>query len=335
VQLVDKILRRQEAVIANDVEKTLLPEELTPPVHGLGDAVGVDQQNIALVEGKGIRLDGVAEKVLVRQRDADGKAVRIEIIGFVAGAAVEDHRIVAGAGVVDASLFGIDDDVKQGDEHALFHVRNHKFIHACQHFSRVLDAARLSAQRSAYHGHDQRARNALARNIRDDNTQSILVHLDKIVIVSTHLFGGSIIAADPVALDLGKFARQQGLLNLLGDLHLFLQPFLFGHVDLRFPQLQGDIAESLGDLADLGRGIDIHLVGGAGLAELLHPFGEAPKGIHDQNDEQKKAGGADQPDQTHQPGIAPVFAADFPADSGMIDEKVGGTESLARIIQHR
>ncbi|OPZ77719.1 MAG: hypothetical protein BWY77_01646 [bacterium ADurb.Bin431] len=187
---------------------------------------------------------------------------------------------MSGAGIVEPPFLGIDDHIKKGDEHPLFHVCDDKVVHARQHLGRILDAARLGAQGSADHGHDQRTRNPLARNIGDDDAQGILVHLDEIIIVASHLLGGGVIAADSVTLDLGKFARQQGLLDFLGDLHLLLQPFLFGHIDLGFPQLQGDITEGLGDLADLGCGIDVHLVSGTGLSELFDPLGETPEGVH-------------------------------------------------------
>ncbi|OPZ70951.1 MAG: hypothetical protein BWY83_01384 [bacterium ADurb.Bin478] len=316
MQPVDKHIRRQSAVLANDVEKTFFAKQSAFTVHGLGDAVGIDEQDIILSQRDGVGGNGVAEKIFIRQRDADGKSVGIQVKSFILAGPVEDHGVVAGAGIIEFAPFGIDDDVEQGDEHALLHIVDHEIVDARQHLCGVFDAARFGAQRRPDHGHDQRAGHTFAGHVGYHNSQRVLVHLDKVVIVAAHLLGRRIVGGDLVALDLGEIRRQQRLLDLLRHLHLFLQAFLFRQVDLRLAQLHGDVAESLGDFADLGRGVDVHLLGRARLAQSLDPFGKPAERIHDDIDEQKQTHRAQHPDkaehvQVFQPGL-PNLLADHP-----------------------
>ena len=230
------------------------------------------------------------------------------------------------ARVADNPVLRIEDRIEDRDEHSLLHVLRHEIVHSGHDLGGGVIAARFHPERGPYHRHDERSRHALARNVRHDDPERIVVDLHEVVVIPADLLCGLVVARDIVAADLGNALRQEGVLDLLGDLHLFLEAFLLDDVLLRRAELRGDFVERPRDLADLLGTLDLDLVVERALADRPHAVGERLDRPHENGDEQVQESDArgeyaDEEQCHHRPRIDEVLddhayrdAHDDPAD---------------------
>jgi hypothetical protein len=100
----------------------------------------------------------------------------------------------------------------------------------------------LSCESHLEHGGNQRGRHAMTGDVGHQNADAPVVHNQKIVKVSGDGAHGYITRNDFQAGEAGHFARQNGRLDLVGDLQLLInfQEALF----FRERALRGDVAQA-------------------------------------------------------------------------------------------
>ncbi len=215
--------------------------------------------------------------------------------------------------------------------------------------------ARLHAERRTDHRHDERSGHPLAGDVRNDDAERVVVHADEVVVIAADFLRGPVEARDVVAADRGHALRQQGLLDLLRDLHLLVEPLLLDDVLLRFAELRGDLVEGAGDLADLLRPRDLDIVAEGALADGPDAVGERLDRPHEYGDEQidKRNAGrehADEEQRHHGSRIDDVlhdellgYADDDPPDRrrlpplgiGQVDGLMELADPAEGVVRHR
>src|SRR5215831_2964667 len=121
----------------------------------------------------------------------------------------------------------IQNDVGHTDEHILLNIGIKLAINLVQNICRRRISYRFAAQHAPANRHDERCRNALAGNIGDRNAKSFVVDLDIIEIISAHLPGWDIEAADFESAYRWRLCRQEHALNVPCNLQIVVKPFLF------------------------------------------------------------------------------------------------------------
>ena len=122
-------------------------------------------------------------------------------------------------GITQKAATAIEDGKKQGDEHGLFVVAGKFIIGFGKNdlWARVV-FCRGTDQGFGHH-HEQRCRNALARHIADDKTETVFVQGEEVIEVTAYLFGsqqGGIQLDPALRTRQSEVMRQHALLNDAG-----------------------------------------------------------------------------------------------------------------------
>ncbi|MCR6657397.1 MAG: hypothetical protein NVV63_16660 [Opitutus sp.] len=103
--------------------------------------------------------------------------------------------------------------IQQGDKHPRMRVALERVIQLPQRFGRTGVTRRNLTKRCAANRHQHRRRDALARNIRDHDTEPRRRERDHIVEISAHLLRRRVTRIEIEPRDRRRIARQQHLLN--------------------------------------------------------------------------------------------------------------------------
>src|SRR4029077_7335607 len=121
----------------------------------------------------------------------------------------------------------IKDEIRDTDKHVFLNVGIKLPVYLSQNISWGRVPRRLSTQNATTDRHDQRCRNAFARNVGDDNTKPFVVDMNVVKIIAAHLAGGHVNAADLKTVNGRRFRRKQKPLNIPCNLEIMIESLLF------------------------------------------------------------------------------------------------------------
>ena len=103
-------------------------------------------------------------------------------------------------------------------------------VHLSQNIGWGRIPRRLSPQNAPADRHDKRCGNAFSGNIGDRDSESFVINMNVIEIITAHLAGRHVDAANLKSVDSRRFSRKQNTLNVTRDLEIMVEPLLFvGH----------------------------------------------------------------------------------------------------------
>ena len=127
----------------------------------------------------------------------------------------------------DAIALMIKYEIRHTDKHVFLNVGIKLPVYFSQNIGRRRIPRRLSTQNAAANRHDQRCRNAFARNVGDCNAKPFVIDMNVIKIIAAHLAGGHVNAADLKPLNGRRFRRKQNPLNIPCNLEIVIESLLF------------------------------------------------------------------------------------------------------------
>ena len=96
-------------------------------------------------------------------------------------------------------------------------------VDALEHLARIEQPLGRGAQHGARRRHHERCGYALVGDVADHEADLPVVQRDEVVEVAAHLAGRAVVGVDLPAGEVGQRARQEVLLDQLGDLQLLLE----------------------------------------------------------------------------------------------------------------
>src|SRR4029077_15631578 len=121
----------------------------------------------------------------------------------------------------------IKDEIRDTDKHVFLNVGIKLPVYLSQYISWGRVPRRLSTQNATTDRHDQRCRNAFARNVSDDNATPFVADMNVIKISAAHVACGDVNASDVKTLKGRRFRRKQKPLNIPCNLEIMIESLLF------------------------------------------------------------------------------------------------------------
>src|SRR5690242_15937746 len=112
----------------------------------------------------------------------------------------------------------IENEVGHAYKHVLLDIGVELAVDLAQNVGRRRVLRRLAPQDTAANGHDERGRDAFARDIRDGDAEPFVIDFDVVEIIATDLPGRDIHSADLEAVDARRFRGQQDALDITRNL---------------------------------------------------------------------------------------------------------------------
>ena len=189
-------------------------ELLRIAIQCFGDAVAVKQQPAA---GGQINRGFL---VIIMRNESQHHPPDIQLAKILI--LVDQHRrIMAGVAIGQPVSFGIEDAIEHGDKFPGAGAAEHQRVGVQHAGVRCREQQRLAADGRLHVRHQHRCRQAFTGNIGHADRQTVLVDIDKIIIIASHLLGGDGDAGNIIPGWLGRFLGQQIQLDLVGHAHLF------------------------------------------------------------------------------------------------------------------
>src|SRR5215203_2261393 len=131
---------------------------------------------------------------------------------------------MARVGVAQASPLGVEDGVEAGHEHVEGDASQQCLINPLKYLTRRrgVQSLRGELQHAAGCGHHQCCGHALARCVPHHDSQPTLREKVEVVEVAPHFPSGLVVGRDLLALQLGHFLRERGMLDASGYPKLLL-----------------------------------------------------------------------------------------------------------------
>src|SRR5216683_2396100 len=208
-------------------------------VHRLQDSVVVKENAVTCAERE---FDGSIRSIW---KKAEHQAVRFHFaaLGVTPRRAErgKKERRVAGSRVPQNEFLQVHKNIGCGDE-VLFKSPAKRVIQPAKHTGGIFRVGSLTRESHFEHGGDQRRGHAMTGDVGHQNSDAPVVHNQKIVKIPGDGAHGYITRNDFQASEAGLFARQNGRLDLVGDLQFFVdgQQALFS----RERAVHGDIAQA-------------------------------------------------------------------------------------------
>ena len=209
------------ADVAGGLDHAVFAPLLVVVSHGFADAVGVEEQEVAGLEGDGLfDVGGEGE-------EANNGAAGLEADDLVPA---QDHRrVVAGVDALEAARPGI----VGGEEEGGVAVRRRGFVD--QHVDLVHELGEIAgsvegdaAERGAEAGHEERGGDAFAGDVTDGEAEAAVLEIEDVVVVAADTEGGAAGSGEGGAGDDGHLLREEALLDFAGDLHLAVDALALG-----------------------------------------------------------------------------------------------------------
>ena len=147
---------------------------------------------------------------------------------------------MAGARKAEPAAAQIEDAVGHRRKNIILGIRDDAFIDPPQDLLGRQVAAGLGPQHGTHHGHDQRAGNALARNVGNGQPPMMLVNFEKVVEIAADDQRGFAHRVYFVAGKIGKNLGEQHFLELVGDGQFLFQALLLGQHVVKLDQIDRD-----------------------------------------------------------------------------------------------
>ena len=228
-------------------------EGLARLVLGLDQAVGEQEERVARLELRHALLEaaaGVEPQADARSRPGPRPAV----------AAQQELRVVAGVDVAQPARAAVEDPEEQrvvGGERLL---GAHLVVERVHEPRQVALERQARADRRLHVRHQQRGRNALARDVAHQDRDLAVREREVVEEIAAHLARRDRDAADLGEAGAKRPARQELLLDAPADLELLADPLLLDPPLLVAAQVARDAVEGLGQAAELAavRHGDLH-----------------------------------------------------------------------------
>ena len=165
----------------HELDQRLLAEELARRIHGLGDAVGVEQQQVARGEAHGLILVAAAlqrseGRARPPAKDLDGR-----------GLADNQRRVVAGGGEGEVAGSQVEDAAERSDEHAGVVVLGQLGIDQGEGAPGVANPLHGGLEEGLANGHEQRGGHAFPGDIADSHVEVVVVEQGEIVEIAADI----------------------------------------------------------------------------------------------------------------------------------------------------
>src|SRR5688500_18190948 len=104
---------------------------------------------------------------------------------------------------------------------------------------RITDVS-SSTQTRSQKRHQQSSRDTFAGNVRDHQSDLIIINLYPVVVVSRHFLSGKVVGADVVSFELRISSRQEFQLHLARDFQLTFETLLLNQLLMKHDFLDDD-----------------------------------------------------------------------------------------------
>jgi hypothetical protein len=259
------------AVLRDQTPEARVAEQVSLVCHRLRNAVGVEREDVPLVQRDRRFLEQLGE-LLVRAGDAqaDDQAVRDQHLRVLLAVGAQVHeRRVSGARERHHARVQVDHRVGHRDEAARVEIVRDDPVDLEQQLPRRLVNLAEREHQPLQFGHVERGRRALARHVRDEDAKAAVPDVEEVVVVATNLARRHAERCDRDARKIERTSRQQRHLDLPGDAKLFLQPLLLRCRLQQILDAARHLVERAGEFAELILRLDVDPVGEVPLPHAL------------------------------------------------------------------
>src|SRR5262249_47864086 len=134
---------------------------------------------------------------------------------------------MSGARECDSGPRMIENQIGHADEHVFFDIGIKLAVHFLENISRRGISDCLTAQDASANRHDQRSGNALARNIRDSDSEPFVIDFNVIKIIATDLTCRHIYPANLKSIYIRCLCGKQNSLNIARNFEVMIESLLF------------------------------------------------------------------------------------------------------------
>ena len=180
-------------------------------VHGLGKAIGIEQEGVARLEL------GVLTLILPVVHHCQWQiGLHVELEHFIGS---HDGGVVASVAVVQATSGQVEHTDEEGDKHARLIALAHRMVNHLHDAGGITLAGTNGTEQRVSHRHHQRRGHALAAGIANAE-EELVVAQEEVVDVASHLAGGNQSAGNVDIAMAQVLVGQHVALDALGHLEL-------------------------------------------------------------------------------------------------------------------